>query len=123
MLEPGAARLAAERRDPEEIALMREIVGRQRDVADDVTASFGLNRDFHLALVAAGGNPHLSQFAELLWLSRIGVPIFARQARDRGRILVWADEHEAIVDAVEAGSLTRAESLTRKHIAAYPPEI
>ena len=56
VLEPGAARLAAERRDPEEIALMREIVGRQRDVADDVTASFGLNRDFHLALVAAGGN-------------------------------------------------------------------
>ena len=51
------------------------------------------------------------------------MPIFARQARDRGQILVWADEHEAIVDAVAAGSLTRAESLTRKHIAAYPPEI
>jgi DNA-binding GntR family transcriptional regulator len=122
VLEPGAARMAAERRDPEEIARMREIVGRQRDVADDVTASFGLNRDFHLTLVAAGGNPHLLQFAELLWLSRIGVPIFARQARDRGQIVVWADEHEAIVDAVEAGSLTRAERLTRTHIAAYPPE-
>jgi DNA-binding GntR family transcriptional regulator len=122
VLEPGAARMAAERRDPEEIARMREIVGRQRDVADDVTASFGLNRDFHLTLVAAGGNPHLLQFAELLWLSRIGVPIFARQARDRGQIVVWAVEHEAIVDAVEAGSLTRAERLTRTHIAAYPPE-
>jgi DNA-binding GntR family transcriptional regulator len=101
---------------------MREIVGRQRDVADDVTASFALNRDFHLSLVAAGGNPHLSQFAELLWLSRIGVPIFARQARDRAHVLVWADEHEAIVDAVEGGRQARAERLTREHIAAYPPE-
>ena len=101
---------------------MREIVRRQRDVADDVTASFALNREFHLVLVAAGGTAHLSQFAELLWLRRIGVPIFARQARDRAQILAWADEHEAIVEAVEAGSSTRAERLTRKHIEAYPPE-
>ena len=64
----------------------------------------------------------LSQFAELLWLSRIGVPIFARQARDRMQILSWADEHEAIVDAVAAGSAARAERKTREHIAAYPPE-
>ncbi len=122
VLEPGAARLAADRRDPADLERMREIVGRQRDVADDVTASFGLNREFHLALVAAGGNPHLSQFAQLLWLSRIGVPIFARQARDREQILGWADEHEAILGAVEAGSPARAERLTRRHIAAYPPE-
>jgi DNA-binding GntR family transcriptional regulator len=122
VLEPGAARLAAERRDSADIDRMREIMRRQRDVADDVTASFALNREFHLALVAAGGNPHLSQFAELLWLSRIGIPIFARQARDRAQILAWADEHEAIVDAVAAGSATRAERLTREHIAAYPPE-
>lgn len=122
VLEPGAARLAAGRRDPTDIARMYEIVRRQRDVADDVTASFALNREFHLVLVAAGGNPHLSQFAELLWLSRIGVPIFARQARDRAQVLAWAEEHEAIVEAVTAGSAGRAERLTREHIAAYPPE-
>ena len=64
---------------------------------------------------------HLAQFAELLWLTRIGVPIFARQARDREHILVWADEHEAITEAVSAGQGVRAERLTRDHIAAYPP--
>lgn len=123
VVEPGAARLAAERRDPAVLERMREIVRRQRDVADDLTASFELNRDFHLALVNAAGNPHLSRFADLLWLSRIGVPIFARQARDRAQILSWADEHEAILAAVAAGRGARAERLTREHIAAYPPEL
>jgi DNA-binding GntR family transcriptional regulator len=122
VLEPGAARLAAERREPAAIERMRESVVRQRSVADDVTASFALNREFHLALVAASGNTHLLRFSELLWLSRIGVPIFARQARDREQVLAWADDHEAIVEAVAAGSAARAERLTRDHIAAYPPE-
>jgi DNA-binding GntR family transcriptional regulator len=122
VIEPGAARLAAERQERLAIESMRETVLRQRSVADDVTASFALNREFHLALVAAAGNAHLSQFAELLWLSRIGVPIFARQARDRAQVLAWADEHEAIAEAVAAGSAARAERLTRDHIAANPPE-
>jgi DNA-binding GntR family transcriptional regulator len=122
VIEPGAARLAAERRDPAALERMRETVAQQRQVADDVAASFALNRDFHLALVAASGNAHLLQFCELLWLSRIGVPIFARQARDREQVLAWADDHEAISIAVGAGSAAQAERLTREHIAAYPPE-
>jgi DNA-binding GntR family transcriptional regulator len=122
VIEPGAARLAAERRDAEAIERMRETVRRQRSVAEDVTSSFALNRDFHLTLVAASGNTHLLQFCELLWLSRIGVPIFARQARDRSQMLAWADEHQAIAEAVAAGNQRRAERLTREHIAAYPPE-
>ena len=122
VIEPGAARLAAERREPAAIERMGLSVVRQRSVADDVTASFALNRDFHLALVAASGNTHLLQFSELLWLSRIGVPIFARQARDRDQVLAWADDHAAIAEAVAAGSAARAERLTRDHIAAYPPE-
>ncbi|HEX5469489.1 MAG TPA: GntR family transcriptional regulator [Gaiellaceae bacterium] len=121
VIEPGAARLAAERRAGDEVERMRELVRRQRSVADDVTSSFALNRDFHLALVAASANTHLLQFSELLWLSRIGVPIFARQARDRSQMLAWADDHEAIAEAVAAGDPDRAERLTREHIAAYPP--
>lgn len=121
VIEPGAARLAAERRDTDSIERLRETVRRQRAVAGDVTASFALNREFHVTLVQASGNAHLAQFAELLWLTRIGVPIFARQARDRARILRWADEHEAITEAVAAGQPSRAERLTRDHIGAYPP--
>lgn len=121
VIEPGAARLAAERRDAESIERLRESLRRQRGVAGDVTTSFALNREFHLTLVRASGNAHLGKFADLLWLTRIGVPIFARQARDRAQILAWADEHEAITEAVAAGQAARAERLTRDHIAAYPP--
>jgi DNA-binding GntR family transcriptional regulator len=121
VIEPGAARLAAERRDPDAVRRLRECARRQRAVAGDVTTSFALNREFHLTLVQASGNAHLGQFAELLWLTRIGVPIFARQARSREQILAWASEHATIVEAVAAGKAALAERLTRDHIAAYPP--
>jgi DNA-binding GntR family transcriptional regulator len=122
VIEPGAGRLAADLRDADAIDRMRESVRQQRLVAGDLTTSFALNREFHLSLVRASGNTHLAQFAELLWLTRIGVPIFARQVRGRRQILQWADEHEAITEAVARGKGVRAERLIREHIAAYPPE-
>lgn len=121
VIEPGAARLAAERGDAGAVEHMRESIRRQRAVAGDVTTSFALNREFHLTLVRASGNAHLAQFAELLWLTRIGVPIFVRQAHGRAQILAWAAEHEAIVEAVAARDGARAERLACEHVAAYPP--
>src|SRR5256714_5267481 len=60
-LEPGAARLAAERCDDGAISAMRDAVAEQRRVGDDRDASFAANRRFHLALAAASGNPHLTR--------------------------------------------------------------
>jgi DNA-binding GntR family transcriptional regulator len=124
VLEPPAARLAAEVRIPEGIERMRRSVAQQRRVTDDVAESFALNREFHLALVGASGNPHLEQFARMLWLTRIGVPIFAGQASDHpDDVRRWAQEHESILEAVAAGKGAAAERLTREHVAAWPPRI
>ena len=121
-LEPAAARLAAEARVPEALARMETAVSQQRLVAEDVAESFALNREFHLALVAASGNPHLEQFSRMLWLTRIGVPIFAGQAADHPEdVRRWADEHEAILEAVRSGRGAAAERLTREHVTAWPP--
>jgi DNA-binding GntR family transcriptional regulator len=120
-LEPGAARLAAERGDAPSLAAMRAAIAAQRADADDADRSFEANREFHLALVAAAGNPHLMRFAEMLWVPRIGVFIYRTQADDGGRVLGWADEHERILEAVSAGDSERADRLTREHIAASPP--
>jgi DNA-binding GntR family transcriptional regulator len=121
-LEPAAARLAADVREPEALARMRTSIDRQRTPVD-VDTSFAVNREFHLALVAAAGNPHLSQFARLLWLTKIGAPIFKGQVAEHpGEAQAWADEHEAILEAVRAGKGAAAERLTRAHIAASPPE-
>src|SRR4051794_33520899 len=120
-LEPGAARLAAERRDEDSIAAMREAIAQQRAAAADKDASFAANRRFHLALAAASGNPHLTRFAEMLWVPRIGVPIYEAQAEEPAGTLAWAEEHERITDAVAAGDAGLAEHLTRTHVAAHPP--
>jgi DNA-binding GntR family transcriptional regulator len=120
-LEPGAARLAAERRDPDGIAAMRDAIAAQRRAAADKGESFAANRAFHLALAAASGNPHLTRFAEMLWVPRIGVPIYQAQAAEPAGPSAWANEHEHIVDAIDAGDTDAAERLTRLHIQAHPP--
>lgn len=120
-LEPGAARLAAERRDPDGIAAMRDAIAAQRGADGERGQSFASNRAFHLALAAASGNPHLTRFAEMLWVPRIGVPIYAAQAAEPAGPSAWADEHERIADAIEHGDAEAAERLTRAHIAAHPP--
>jgi DNA-binding GntR family transcriptional regulator len=118
VIEPGAARFAAERRPPEPLRRMREALARQRRANADVHASFVANRDFHLALVAASGNQFLEQLAQLLWVARIGEAIYEVQAETPERMRLAADEHEAILAAVEAGDARAAETLTRRHVAA-----
>lgn len=120
-LEPGAARLAAERGDGPAVERLRAAVEAQRRRHRDVAESYAVNRGFHLALVAASGNPHLMRFGEMLWVPRIGVPIYEMQADDPAQVLLWADEHERITDAVAAGDGDGAARLTREHIAAWPP--
>jgi DNA-binding GntR family transcriptional regulator len=122
LLEPPAARLAAEAQVPDAVDRMHRAVARQVSVADDMRESFAVNREFHLALVAASGNPHLAQFADMLWMTQIGEPIFAGQASDHpDDVRRWAEEHAAILAAVESGKGPTAERLTRQHIAAWPP--
>ena len=69
----------------------------------DPAKSLDANREFHLALVSASGNPHLAHFAELLWVARISVAIYTAQAAQAGGTGAWAEEHEAIIDAIAAG--------------------
>jgi DNA-binding GntR family transcriptional regulator len=122
VLEPPAARLGASVKVPEALERMHRAIVQQRRVVDDVAESFAVNREFHLALVASAGNPHLDQFARMLWLTRLGVLIFAVQAADHeDDVRRWIEEHAAILDAVERGRGRAAEQLTREHVAAWPP--
>ena len=120
-LEPGAARLAAERRHAPAIAAMRTAIAHQRAAAGNKIESFAANRAFHLALAAASGNPHLTRFAEMLWVPRLGVPIYQAQAAEPAGPQAWADEHERIADAIAGGDADAAERLTRAHVRAHPP--
>jgi DNA-binding GntR family transcriptional regulator len=117
VIEPGAARLAAVQAPAESLARMRAALIAQRRAIPNVRRSFEANREFHLALAEASGNPFLVQFAERLWVARVGEPIYERQSETPERMQLDADEHEQILLAIESGNGRRAESLTRRHLA------
>ena len=121
IVESGAARLAADTRDPAMIGRMRDAIARQREVGNDPDASCSTNREFHLALAAASGNPHLKRFVDMLWMPGIGVTDEIPTGQPSHEVLSPADDHERILDAVCAGDATLAEQLTRSHVTAYPP--
>ena len=117
IVEPGAARIAAGRDLAEPRRRMREAIAALRGAIPDFASSFDANREFHLALVQASGNPFLMQMAEQLWLRRIGAPIYEHQAETPERMRADAEEHEKILLAIEAGDARAAERLTRRHVA------
>jgi DNA-binding GntR family transcriptional regulator len=118
VIEPGAAALAARRGlSASQSRRLGAAIAAQRAGAGDMQRSFAANRDFHLSLVEGSGNTLLLQFAEHLWVARIGAAIYERQAETRERMLLDADEHQAILEAVERGDARKAESLARKHVA------
>jgi DNA-binding FadR family transcriptional regulator len=112
--------MGAERRPEEALDRMQAAIDRQRADGDPVT-SLDANREFHLALVAASGNPHLTHLSELLWVARISVAIYTAQAAQVGGTSAWSDEHEGILAAMRAGDGATAERLTREHIERHPP--
>ncbi|HWD74948.1 MAG TPA: GntR family transcriptional regulator [Solirubrobacteraceae bacterium] len=117
VIEPGAARLAAQSPAAEPLVRMRAALAAQRRAIPNVRRSFEANREFHLALVHASGNEFLVQFADRLWVARIGEVIYERQSETPERMRLDADEHEQILQAIESGNGRRAESLTRRHLA------
>jgi DNA-binding GntR family transcriptional regulator len=117
VIEPGAARLAAQSPAAEPLVRMRAALAAQRRAIPNVRRSFEANRQFHLALVQASGNAFLVQFVDRLWVARIGEVIYERQSETPERMRLDADEHEQILQAIESGNGRRAESLTRRHLA------
>jgi DNA-binding FadR family transcriptional regulator len=57
----------------------------------------------------------------MLWVPRIGVPIYQAQAAEPAGPQAWADEHERIADAIDAGDPDAAERRTRIHVQSHPP--
>jgi DNA-binding GntR family transcriptional regulator len=117
VIEPGAARLAAQEMVAGPLGRMRAALVAQRRAIPSVARSFDANREFHIALVQASGNEFLLQFVQRLWVARIGEVIYERQSETPERMGLDADEHEQILLAIESGNGRRAESLTRRHLA------
>ncbi|GAA1955682.1 FadR/GntR family transcriptional regulator [Catenulispora subtropica] len=119
MIETRAARLAAERRTPADVAALETALDRRTRAARRSDAEF-IDADIalHTAVVAAAGNPVLTalfeQFAPAL---RAGLTELVRTTGRADENLGHA-AHAALVAAVSEGNPDRAETLVSEEIAA-----
>jgi DNA-binding GntR family transcriptional regulator len=115
LLEPGIARLAAERHTTEDLEVLRRAVEDER-AARTADAVHDASRAFHMALARASRNDELVRVLDSLWIVDVGRRLLAA----RRTAMTWqgsdADEHEEILAAVAAGDGKRAAELHRTHI-------
>jgi DNA-binding GntR family transcriptional regulator len=114
ILESAAAKLAARRMRPEEIAQLRSIhakfVKAVSARSPDVARLRELNEEFHFIIYAAAGSSLLRRMIRTAWTS---------SPRDTFGVLplkTAKDDHGELIDALEAGEGDRAEELMREHI-------
>ncbi|MFI5497433.1 GntR family transcriptional regulator [Nocardia asteroides] len=114
-LEVLAARLAAERADPEGLAALREqlAAARRATAAGDQAAIAAANAGFHTLLVEVSGNPLLQSLLRPLE-SRVRWLFHLTKERDPG---TQCDEHEALYAAIAAGDAEAAAEIAFRHVA------
>lgn len=116
VLDGLAVRLVAQRRVPEDVASLADIVKRQREVLDPWQPEryTDLTVQFHGLLMVKSGNEYVSgQTAVLHTTANVFVP---HALFDRARAAEAVVEHQAILDLIEVGDAHGAESAARAHI-------
>ena len=83
---------------------------------DDVPGMIGHNRDFHVAIAEAGGNPYFTAlFTRLLDEGRRILRLYYYRSFNDHLPRKYVDEHEAIVAAIEAGDADLCDRLGSEH--------
>lgn len=115
-LEPLAARLAAERATPEDVATLRALLedSRLATEAQDLDAVADLNTRLHMEVVRIAGSHWLSAFSNRMYLH---VQWIFRVTVHRRAPHSWR-EHIVLIDAIAAGDADRAEAAAASHVEA-----
>ncbi len=114
VLEGMVARLAAQHASEAEIALLREMVAHDRTRGADPYELAAANRAFHRRLTLAGHNTYLA--AQIDHMKQSLLLLDGTTFSDADRRKAAIEEHEAIVDAIEARDFDRADIAGRRHI-------
>ena len=111
-------RLAAEHRTP---ADLKTIAKRQREFESTLKRGNHLemseaNKNFHMAIADAGRNPYLSGFYErLLTQGRRMLHMHFDYLKKPAHGYLLTDEHDAMLAAIEAKNVERADKLAHEH--------
>lgn len=120
MLEPPAARVAAQRRTGTELDALRATLGAMRDAMGDVPRWIDADLAFHAQIAEMTHNRLLLlQMQGLVPVIRSVMDRFnARAARTRTEWRATWDRHAAVVDAIAAADAPAAERAMFAHFAA-----
>ena len=115
LLEPAIARLAAERRNDDDIAFLRRAVESERQ-ARSAQDAHDASRVFHMTLASASGNEELVRVLDSLWIVDVGRRLLASRRATPTWQAADVAEHAQMLDAVERRNGAEAADLTRRHI-------
>lgn len=112
-------RAAAEKRGGGQLAEIRKEQQYFHDavVAHDALAMIDANREFHVAIAVAGGNPYyINFFTRLLDEGRRILRLYYSTFNDH-LPKQYVDEHELMIAAIEQGDVVEADRLAIEHAA------
>lgn len=129
LLEPIAARLAAQNIDQESLIELERLVewGRGLGQTRDLTGRRELNRRFHATILAASQSPNLSRLIEQVnnrfpdWMIYEGMlkqPELLGERLEREQA-----QHRRLVDLLAAGRAAEAEETAARHVSEVADEI
>jgi DNA-binding FadR family transcriptional regulator len=107
VLEPESAALAAVRRTPEQLRQLGEIAGAMA-ACEDPARYIELDLAFHLAISEASGNPFLQSLGGLIEAALAAAFTRSTPLRDLEQLRRSADQHRAILHAIEAADAQAA---------------
>jgi GntR family transcriptional repressor for pyruvate dehydrogenase complex len=117
LLEPGIARLAAERARPSDIAALARMLERQERLLESGRYTNKDDTRFHVRLAHITGNPVLIRLEEgiMLLLGDVRAPAF--RAAAEGGLKVRLDRHWQILHAIESHDADAAAKAALHHLA------
>ena len=106
LLEPAAAKLAAERRTTEQLDVMQAAIADMRAYGLATTEGQAADQRFHATLLAASGNQALATLASSVGAAVQWTTNFKQRANRNPRDPL--PEHIAVFDAIKAGDTAQA---------------
>lgn len=113
-LEAGTARMAAEHAGADDVALLRRRVQDQRRSLDRLEEFLRCDMAFHAEVARVSGNPIFPAVVEAIF--RWGTDYYRPLVRAPGAEQLTVQEHDRIVDAIEARDGDAAEAAMRQHL-------
>ncbi|MFF4826608.1 FadR/GntR family transcriptional regulator [Streptomyces sp. NPDC001312] len=117
-VETATARLAAQRAAPAQVKAIRETAGQSMDAARDgnIEAFTRADEAFHGAIGIAASNMFLSATVDSVQRLQQQVSAIGLAGVAGGSLVVAAEQHQAIAEAIESGDEEQAETLMAGHV-------